>query len=429
MSKKFFTWILILIGVTLALQTFQGHEAPEESHFEDFVLETSDGSYYVGDPVLLTVSNHLEHAVTIESACPSEPLSVERYSNGIWTPIHSMQGLYLSCLSMDALPDPSAHLFEQPARLEFPAQSDITIDYSPWKDELFSSLGRYRLILDVPIDGVEKSFNTEFEMVERGFFSSVTHNLFFRPIFNFMWFLTSIMPGYNFGLAIIALTLVIRFLLLGPSRRALKSQRAMSKLQPELDAIKKKYAGNQEKISRETLALWKTHKVNPAGGCLPLLIQLPILIALFYVVQVGFSPYLGHMFYDFQKTIDLSMVDSNFFGILDLGKINATWLPIVVGLLQFFQLKLSFAKMTPVHKPSHGTEVVELDEDGKPLDVRKKEVTTLPNTMATMNKTMTYFMPLMIGFMTATLPSAVGLYLTVSTLFAIVQQYFVNKEV
>ena len=90
------------------------------------------------------------------------------------------------------------------------------------------------------------------------------------------------------------------------------------KIQPEIDAIKKKYSGNQEKISRETMELWKKHKVSPVGGCLPMLLQLPILIALFYVVKNGFSPYESYVAYDFLSSVDFTLVDTNFFGVLDL---------------------------------------------------------------------------------------------------------------
>lgn len=428
MAKKFFTWFLIFIGVYLILQSFRTPEDQGKTVLEDFVLETTESSYNPEDSVILTVENNLDQAVRVASDCPAEPFVVERYTNGIWQVLSAPVGLHIDCQDSNELAT-STVLQSHPDFFEFPPKSSLTIDYSPWNQQLFSELGKYRITLNTTINDVPKAFSTEFEMGERGFFSSVAYELFFRPIYNFMLFLTSIMPGNNFGLAIIALTLIIRLLLLVPNQKALKSQRAMMKIQPELDAIKRKYKGDQAKISQETMALWKQHRVNPLGGCLPLLIQLPILIALFYVVNAGFTPYQGPMVYSFLSDIDLSRIDSNFFGILNLQEINATWLPITVGLLQFVQMKLSFSMRkksideAQQAKEESKKEIIDIDTEGKP-----HKIDELQDPMKMMNKTMIYFMPVMIGFMVATLPSGVGLYLFVSTLFGIAQQYSVNRD-
>jgi YidC/Oxa1 family membrane protein insertase len=162
--------------------------------------------------------------------------------------------------------------------------------------------------------------------------------------------------------------------------------------------------------------------VNPVGGCLPLLIQLPILIALFYVVKIGFSPYQGHIVYDFLSHIDLAKVSTDFYGILNLEAVNATWLPILVGLLQFVQMKLSFSrKKIGVKETPEKHELAKKEENSDPTQA-------LQDPLRMMNKTMLYFMPVMMAFMVATLPSGVGLYLAVSTLFGIAQQFYVNRS-
>src|SRR3989339_407748 len=96
-----------------------------------------------------------------------------------------------------------------------------------------------------------------------------------------------VMPGHSLALAIIILTLIIRTILLVPSQHAIKSQKKLQEIQPKLEEIKKKYAGNQEKIAMETMKVWQENKVNPMGSCLPLLVQFPIMIALFYAVKYG----------------------------------------------------------------------------------------------------------------------------------------------
>lgn len=401
LAKTFFTWLLIFIGISLILQSFRPADEQKDVVQDDVVLQTTDDSYSLGEGVIVEVRNNLDRTIRVSSDCPAEPLKVEQYKNGIWKPLLAPQGKYFSCERDSAF-------------FEFAPNTPVSIDFSPWKDELFSEIGRYRLTLEVMIDDIAKSFSTEFEVAERGFFSSVVYHAFFRPIFNFLLFLTSVLPGFSFGLAIIVLTILIRLILLVPNQKALKSQKAMMRLQPELEDIKRKYKGDQQKISQETLALWKRHKVTPLGGCLPILLQLPILIALFYVIKDGFSPYQGYIIYDFLSiSVDLTRVNTDFFGLLDLHQINATWLPLLAGGLQFFQMKMALA-----HKrPEHHQDEKKSETSGAPLQ----------DSLKMMNKTMIYFMPIMIALMVASLPSGVGLYLTVSTVFGIAQQYFVNK--
>lgn len=420
MAKKFFTWLLLFIGISLILQSFtHREEAPVTT--EDFVLVASEENYTPGDIPLIEIHNNLEQTFRVPTDCPAEPLTVEKYQNGQWQKLSSESGLYVNCLQNSESLNVADHVhFQQPEFFEFAPKSVTAVDYSPWKEQLFSELGKYRVLLDVTVNGTPKTFMTEFEFAERGFFSSVSYRLFFQPIFNFLLFLTSVLPGHNFGLAVIALTLIIRLILLVPNQKALKSQKDMMKIQPELEEIKRKYKGDQQRISLETMELWKKHRVNPVGGCLPLLIQLPILIALFYVVKSGFTPYQGHLVYDFLSALDLAKVNTNFYGLLDLQAVNATWLPIFVGLLQFLQMKLAFSRKNITGHKDQQHELAKKEDPSDPT-------VALQDPLRMMNKTMLYFMPVMMAFMVATLPSGVGLYLAVSTFFGILQQFYVNK--
>lgn len=420
LAKKFLTWLLIFIGISLILQSFQPKEQ-DRAVQEDFELRPTEDSYNLGEAPVIEVYNNLDKGVRVTSDCPADPLSVERYFNGVWEKRLATEGKYVKCIKENDTFDIADQIFfNQQEYFNFAPHATSVIDYSPWKDELFNEFGKYRVILELEIDAVKKTFMTEFEIKERGFFSSVSFRLFFQPIFNFLLFLTSVLPGYNFGLAVIALTLIIRLILLVPSQKALKSQKAMMKIQPELEEIKNRYKGDQQRISMETMALWKKHRVNPVGGCLPLLIQLPILIALFYVVKIGFTPYQGHIVYDFLSYLDLSRVVTDFYGILHLEKVNATWLPIFVGLLQFWQMKLSFSQKKIIGEKKEN-ELAKKSYSSDPTQA-------LQDPLKMMNKTMLYFMPIMMAFMVATLPSGVGLYLAVSTIFGIVQQYYVNRN-
>lgn len=421
LAKKFLLWFLLFIGISLIVQSFTSSGSKGDlSGSEDVVLTSVSKSYHPGEPVMVKIQNNLDQALRIPTECPSEPLQVDRYENGVWHLLSATTGTHLKCLQQEEAVMVDHQSFEQPAFFEVAPKGSVTVNYAPWAGQLFPENGRYRVTLNHEIQGVQKSFPTEVVVEDRGFFSSVTYQLFFRPIFNFLLFLTTVLPGSNFGLAIIALTLIIRLLLLVPSQKALKSQKAMMKIQPELEAIKRKHKGDQQKISLETMELWKKHRVNPIGGCLPLLIQLPILIALFYAVKTGFTPFQGYILYPFLPEAELARVSTDFYGILELQLVNATWLPIFVGLLQFFQMKLSFAQRKAAKKQ------VNIDEKG--IIAEHDPVADLQDPLQAMNKTMLYFMPIMMAFMVATLPSGVGLYLAVSTLFGIAQQLVVNRS-
>ncbi|MBU1992560.1 YidC/Oxa1 family membrane protein insertase, partial [Patescibacteria group bacterium] len=210
--------------------------------------------------------------------------------------------------------------------------------------------------------------------------------------------------GKGLGWGIVVLTLILRIILILPSQKGMKQQRRMQLIQPKLAEIKEKHKGDQQRVAQETMALWKEHKVNPFGSCLPLLIQFPILIALFYVIKDGLNPDNIHHLYESLKNIELSELHTNFLGILELTKRNIFWLPLLVGGLQFVQMKLTIGK-----------------KKGK--EPKKK------SEMEAANKVMIYFMPVMIAVFAASLPAGVGLYWGTSTLVGIGQQFFVNKEV
>ncbi|MDO8658824.1 MAG: YidC/Oxa1 family membrane protein insertase, partial [Candidatus Levybacteria bacterium] len=105
--------------------------------------------------------------------------------------------------------------------------------------------------------------------------------ILYRPLFNAVVFLYNILPGHDFGFAIIALTTLIRILFFPLSIKTVRSQKAMNQLSPKLQEIKQKFKDDKSAQSVETMKLYKENNINPLAGCLPLIIQLPILIALY----------------------------------------------------------------------------------------------------------------------------------------------------
>lgn len=234
-----------------------------------------------------------------------------------------------------------------------------------------------------------------------GFLINIFDVLLYKPLFNSLVWLYNYMPGHDFGIAIILLTLIIRFLLYPISVKAVNSQKALQKLQPKVQEIQKKYKDNKEKQAKEMLALYKTEKINPFSGLFLAIAQLPILIALYRVFWLGLNPNELSNLYQFVS--NPGQINALFLGIINLSKPNLV-LAVFAGVLQFFQTKMLMPKKSP--SPA-----------GKPSDFSQ-----------VMQTQMLYLFPILTIIILFNLPSALGLYWTVSGVFSIIQQYFLLKE-
>jgi YidC/Oxa1 family membrane protein insertase len=245
--------------------------------------------------------------------------------------------------------------------------------------------------------------------------------LLYQPLFNILILLYQFIPGQDLGLAIIILTLSIKFLFYPLTTKAIKSQRILTELQPKIREIQQKFKQDKEKQIKEIMALYQKEKINPFSGFLPMLIQLPILIALFLVFTRGFGPEQMVYLYDFiphPETINFTSL-----GIINLaegavGKVieNGTeqsillWpnivLIILVSIAQFFQSKMLIPKAKEPNK-----------KEGQ-----------IAQISSMVQKQMTYFMPFFTFLILLNLPSVMGLYWLVVTLFSIGQQRLVLKS-
>jgi YidC/Oxa1 family membrane protein insertase len=386
-KKKILNYVIIFLLVYLIMSIFF-KPATEQTEVadNDIILRTTKKEYSQNELVSVEILNTTDQAFTIVSDCPKEPLTILSYKQGEWTQISQEAGV-----SCENFPD----IFVEPDK-------KIFIDYRGWNNALFGEIGRYKVTIDVEDKTIE---SPEFEVKPKSFWGSLFTYAFYQPIYNILIFLVSIVPFHDLGLAIILLTIIIRTILLLPSNKAMKSQRKMQEIQPKLQKIKEKYKNNQEMIAKETMEIWKTHKVNPFGSCLPLLIQFPFLIAIFYVINSGLNPDDAYLLYGPLRDFSLSGINVNFLGILDLTKVNVFVLPLIVGSLQFAQMKLSMSRK------------------------KTKEEKKSGNEMEKASEFMIYIMPVMIAVFTASLPAGVGLYWGTSTLYGIIQQIFVNKQV
>ncbi|MBF1206262.1 MAG: membrane protein insertase YidC [Fusobacterium periodonticum] len=194
----------------------------------------------------------------------------------------------------------------------------------------------------------------------------------------FLTFLLNTTDKYvgNFGVSIIIVTILIKIMLLPLTLKQDKSMKEMKKLQPELEKIKEKYANDKQMLNIKTMELYKEHKVNPLGGCLPLLLQLPILFALFGVLRNGIIPKDSSFLW-----LKLSVPDPFYV------------LPVLNGAVSFFQQKLMGSA------------------DSNPQ-----------------MKNMMYIFPIMMIMFSVKMPSGLQLYWLTSSILAVVQQYFIMKK-
>jgi len=225
---------------------------------------------------------------------------------------------------------------------------------------------------------------------------------------------------HNYGIAIILMTVLIRVVLYPLMQKQMVSMREMQKIQPLMKEVQDKYKNDKERLNKELMALYKEHKVNPMSGCLPLIIQMPILILLFQVLRK--FEYLdtagkiagGFLWIPRQVQIIVEEVPkivaglaapdqliqlpgSGIFGIQYLGI-----MPFLIGGSMYIQQKMTSTSGAAAGKGGGSSEQTQ--------------------------KMMTIMMPLMIGFMSFSLPSGLTLYWLASTLLGIGQQYLINKK-
>jgi len=245
--------------------------------------------------------------------------------------------------------------------------------------------------------------------------SGIFNTFFYQPLINILITLYQLIPGGDLGLAIIGLTAFIRIILYPISAKGIRSQKRITELQPEIKEIQEKYKDNKEKQAQEMLETYKKANISPFSGFVPLLIQLPVMIALYralWVVQSGdyvdllykFIPHPGEI-----NSIFLGMVDLAKVGIFDNNRFlifNAIVI-FAAGFTQFYQMKM-VTKAAPKKKKKSKDPAMEMAEK--------------------MQNQMVYFFPLFTIFILFKLPLAIGLYWLVSTIFSIIQQYIILKE-
>ena len=271
----------------------------------------------------------------------------------------------------------------------------------------------------------------------------------------------------NYGLSIIIFTVIVKLLLLPLNIKSQKAMRKQQKIQPVLAELQKKYANDQQKLQTEMMKLYKDNDVSMMGGCLPLLIQMPILIGLYRVIQ-GPIKYLLHVDIGDVGVVDkinniVTLMSEKFpnelgsyatmtaEGLFKSAQIQlATWSEMVLDKADAWIINFNFLGLNLAKVPSAAMSYI---SKGDFSDLGVIALLNIPilaifttwlsmrqtqkmsgqtqqngdNQAAQMGKSMNMIMPIMTGFFTYTLPSGMGIYWIASNIIQMIQQYALNK--
>jgi YidC/Oxa1 family membrane protein insertase len=229
--------------------------------------------------------------------------------------------------------------------------------------------------------------------------------LLYQPLLNILILIYSYFPGHNFGVSIVVLTVLIRLLLYPLVSESIRVQKVTADLQPKMKEIQEKHKNDKEKQTLLTMQLFKEHKINPFGGILLLVIQLPILIALYQVFYKGITSDVLKLLYGFVP--NPGTIDQTFLGLVNLAN-GSLAMAVAAGILQYFQTKMI---TPPPAVKSRGGEDQMADFSNQ------------------MQKYMLYFFPVLTVYIFYKLPAALSLYWIASSLFSIAQQYLVINKI
>lgn len=237
--------------------------------------------------------------------------------------------------------------------------------------------------------------------------SFLFHNFFYAPLYNGLVLFINITPYHNVGLAVVLFTCLIKVIIFPLSQQSIKTQFEMKRIEPEINELKLKYKDDKKLQAEKTMELYKNKGVNPFSGIFLMLIQLPILIALYWVFLKGGLPEIDKLtIYSFTKIPDV--INMNFFNISVTDK--SILFALFVAVAQFFQMQITIPQ----------TKKVEAKDD--------KKSNFADELSKSMNMQMKYVMPVIMFFIAKNFPLVVSLYLITSSLFAIGQELYIRSK-
>ena len=278
-------------------------------------------------------------------------------------------------------------------------------------------------------------------MIKINFFANILSFVIY-PIYGFV---------KDYGLAVILFTLVVKILLFPLGVKQQQTTVKTKKIRPELQKIQAKYKNDKQKLNEETMKLYQQYGINPMGGCLPLLIQLPILLGLYRVIQAPITWFL-------RKTPAVYLEDMVASGEVAKKTVMETLSKLagdvdISGLSEIKDIVLKISEKSRDFEIKLASELDIIDFNFLGMDLSKapsedklllivvalatgaaffsnwvtKKISAMPEEQAQQMKMMNLMMPLMTAFFTYTLPAGIGMYWFASTMFSVLQMVILTK--
>ena len=229
------------------------------------------------------------------------------------------------------------------------------------------------------------------------------HTIFYQPLYNALVALTTIVPGHDLGLAVILLTIIVKMVLIPISHKTIKTQKKLKELEPEMNKIKEKHKDQQEQALK-IMELYSQHGVNPFSGVFLMFLQLPIILALFFVFKEGLDLTSSDIYSFVPKP---EFINHMLFGFIDLTQ-KSIVLALLVGITQFIQVQLS---VPPTPAKKEGAEASFGDSLAQSMSFQVK-----------------YILPIFITFVSYGLNTAVSVYWIVNNIFTVVHELYVRHK-
>lgn len=229
----------------------------------------------------------------------------------------------------------------------------------------------------------------------------------YQPLYNLLILLIDILPGHSVGMAIILVTLIVKIVLFPLTAKSIRAQRAMRELEPELKKLKEKHGSDKQKLAAATMELYQKSGVTPFSGCLPILIQIPVIIGLYWVFSRGLTVVDEGILYSFvgiPNTLDMHFL------VFDLAG-KSIFLAILAGVTQFWQTHVALGNQPPLPTPTPGATPSFQEDFARSMQVQ-----------------MRYVLPVIVGGISMTLPAAVALYWATSNILSTGQEFITKKR-
>ena len=235
------------------------------------------------------------------------------------------------------------------------------------------------------------------------------HSLIYQHLYNILILFYNIIPGKDFGISIILITLLLRTVLIPLYKKQIESQKKLQELQPKIKELQERTKNDKEQQTKQLMELYKEHKTNPFSGCLPLVVQLVFLIAIYRVLITISNDGLtadSSQLYSFVS--NPGKINQFFIFLVDLTKPSII-IAALAAIAQYFQTKM-------------------LMQNQANTATIKKDDSKTPDMAQMMSKQMLYLGPFMTLFIGIKFPAGLSLYWLAGTLFMLVQQLMIEKE-